>query len=157
MGDAVLLVALVHAVVFIAGSLISGNLLRRPDNLVLGLIETLIYGVAQWILLAGATWLGGTKLFKGEAQLPTVIRVHGYAYLPLLLTALAFIAPGGTMGSVIGVVAVVWFLASLIVASSVAMALGTKEAAYAVLIGYAVLLLARAILRLPFLAVSAIF
>jgi len=157
MGDAVLVVALVHGAVFLVAGLLSGGLISRPDDLVLGLIQTLIYGIAQWILLAAATWLAGTRLFKGDAQMPTVIRVQGYAYLPLLITLLIVLAPEGAASSVVGIVAVVWFLASLIVASSVALGLGTREAAYSVLIGYGILLIFGLLLRVPFLAVSAIF
>jgi hypothetical protein len=139
--DAVLLVAGVTGVVFLAFAVRSGF---RVD-FVTGLLEVMIGGLAQWLFLALAVWFAATRLFKGGGDPQTIMRVHGYAHLPLLLTAL---------GGPLRIVGVIWFLAALVVATSVGSNLEIRLALPAVLVGYAILFLVGLVFRAPFLAVQ---
>lgn len=142
--DAVMVVGAVGIVISVAGWLLNPVL---AFDLVPALLSALIAVLAQWLFQALATWLVGTKLFRGNGDPQTVMRLHGHAYLPLVLTAF------GTIAAVIGAL---WFLAALVVATSVALGLNTREGGLSVLVGYAVVFLVALAFRAPFVVVSAL-
>jgi hypothetical protein len=74
--------------------------------------------------------------------------MHGLAPLPLLLEAL---------GSPISWGGLVWYLAVLVVATKEGTDLPYKNAAVAVLIGFAAAALVRALLRVPFAVFGGVF
>jgi hypothetical protein len=139
-GDAVLLVAAIEAVVAIAALIAIGAFDIRF------FVESVILGVASWLILAGAIWLMGTKLLKGSGAIESVFRVSGFARLPMLLGAVdGFV--GSRLFSQLGLV---WYLAVLVVALGVALGLGWKESLGAVVLGTAVVLLIQLIFRASF-------
>ncbi len=141
--DAVMLVGGVHGVVYLVQSFVFAGFSFR---LVEGLLAAIISGLASWLFLAVAVWFAGTRLFRGAAQMQTVIRLHGFAVLPLLLGV--FAAP------VLVIAGVVWYLAALVIATSVALSLSLRDAALSVLVGYAILFLVGLVFRLPFLVLG---
>ncbi len=121
-GNAVLVVGAVYA---------AHALIRSLD--VPFLLNVLLSGLIGWILLALAAWLIGTKLLEGDAQLQTVIRLTGFAHVPLFAWLLdVLVAPVGLW------LGVVWFAAAVYVAVQVAMSLEQREALIASAVGLVV-------------------
>jgi hypothetical protein len=141
--DAVLLVSGISAVVYL--SLVA----RGPARFsVTGLIEGVIFALIAWLILAGGTWIAATKLFEGDGQLQTMMRLHGHAELPLVL---------GVIGPVGAVVGLVWSTAAKVPATSEASSLDIVKSVAAILVGLALVVLVRLVFRLPFMAFSALF
>lgn len=141
--DAVLLVSGIASVVYL------GDVVAGPRGFsVIGLIEAIIFALIAWLILAAGTWLAATKLFEGEGQLQTMMRLHGHAELPLVL---------GAIGSVGALVGLVWSVAAKIPATREGSSLDLTKSLAAVLVGLALVVLVRLIFRLPFMAFSALF
>lgn len=64
-----------------------------------GLLSTLV----GWLVWSAVTWFVGTRLFKGEADLGQMLRVIGFAYLPLVLSIIPCIG---------GVIGIIWAIAA---------------------------------------------
>lgn len=149
--DAVVVVGAVAGVVYLLQVFAVGVALQF--RLLEGLLSSVVSGLASWLLLAVATWFAGTRMFRGEAQMQTVMRTHGLVHLPLLLTAFAV---GGTVGQLVALAGLVWFLAALVVATQVALNLSPRDAGLSVLVGYAILFLVGLLFRFPFLALQGV-
>ncbi len=141
--DAVMLVGGVSGVVYLVQALVFAGLSFR---LVEGLLAAIISGLASWLFLAVAVWFAGTRLFGGNAHMQTVMRLHGYAVLPLLLGMFPYRA--------VVIAGVIWYLAALAVATSVALSVSLRDGALSVLVGYAILFIVGLIFRLPFIALG---
>ena len=85
-------------------------------------VSFLIRSLMVWIVMAGLTSLVGKLLSQSETRMPTVMRLQGFCYLPLLLVA---IQPLATVG-------LVWFLVALVVATAEALETVFWRAAVAV-------------------------
>jgi hypothetical protein len=133
--DAVLIVASVAAVTALV------RLLRVGAFDLLLLVETAIYAVARWIIVALAVWFAATRLFHSTSSTQTMMQAAGFASLPLVLEVVPY-------GAIVGVV---WYLAALLVATMEAMDLDLKAAAASVLIGAAVVALIQLLFRIPFI------
>src|SRR5690606_7319956 len=83
--EAVLLVAAISAVVYAVTMLRIFGL--RALSLT-ALLETVIYGLIGWLILAAATWFVATRLFAGSGQMQTMIRFPGACEVPLFLAVL---------------------------------------------------------------------
>jgi hypothetical protein len=143
--DGVILVASVSAVAFVIQAVLSAGLGTRA---ILGVLGAAISGVAQWLILAACVWVASTKIFKSGGGLQTMMATHGLAYLPLLLTAVPI--------ALVGMAAVLWYLAALVVATRATTDSNLKIAVLSVLVGYAILVLLSALLSgVTFTAVSA--
>jgi hypothetical protein len=136
-GDAVLIVGAVHLIVALV------TFIRVGFFSVLGLLESLILGVAGWLFLSFAIWIMGTRLLKGSGEAQAVIRTSGFAHLPILLRALG---PG-----LFGLLGLAWYLAALVLVTGVVLGLGWKEALGAVVLGAALIYLIQTLFRAPFL------
>lgn len=132
-GDAVLLVAAIHVVIVLTRMIMAGVF----D--LIGLLETAIFGVAGWLILSFAIWLMGTKVLKGSGDVQALMRVAGFASLPLLL---------GIVG--LGWVGSIWQLAILVVGTSVVLGQDLKEALGSVVLGAALVLVIQLLFRAPF-------
>lgn len=138
--DAAMLVGGVAAVGYLIETVIIGSYSAR---LVTGLISAILYWLIAWLFLGVATWFAGTRLFRGNAQMQTVIRLQGFAVLPILLASFS------TLTVYLAYAALVWYLAAVVMASSVALSLPVREASLAVLIGLAFVVVVDVILRIP--------
>jgi hypothetical protein len=143
--DAAILVALVATLTYV-GSLAFHGVLSAFS--LTGLLETAISGVASWLILAFATWFVATRLFHSSSRPQTMIAVQGLAVLPLLLEI---------FGAVPGGIGLVWYLVILVVATQEAAELKTRDAVVSVLIGFALVVIFRALLGVPFAAFNALF
>jgi hypothetical protein len=139
-GDAVLLVAAIEAFVALAFAVGQGGFSLSI------FVESVILGVASWLIHSAAIWLMGTKLLKGSASIDAMFRASGFARLPLLLAAIdAFVG-----GRLFGQIGLVWYLALLVIVTGVALGIDWKEALGAVVLGTAVVLLLQLIFRTSF-------
>lgn len=127
--DAVVLVAAIEAI--LVGVLLAVT--RRFD--LIGLLEAVILGIAGWLILAAAIWLMGTKIVKGSGTIEAMIRVSGFARLPLLLGVIDYLTGSG----IFRLVGLVWHLVLLVVAAGVVLGLQLKEAVAAVALGAALI------------------
>lgn len=142
--DAALLVSFVAATTYV-GLVVRGAL----PLAVTGLFRVIIAAVTSWLILGFATWLAATKLFQGTGSPQTMLGLQGLAVLPLVLDMFG--------SNLLGGLALIWYLAILVVATREASNLEMKNALVSVLIGLAAAVLIRALLQVPFAAFSQIF
>ena len=69
------------------GALISGSGFGAAF---LGLVIILIWSFVGWFLWAGVTYLIGTNVFDGEADMGEMLRVLGFAQAPLVLAIIPY-------------------------------------------------------------------
>ncbi len=138
-GDAVLLVAAIEGVITLGAMLLGGGF-----NLIL-LIQSMILGIAGWLVLSAATWFMGTRLLKGSGQIEAMFRVTGFGRLPLLLGL------GAAFGfQALNWIGFVWHLAVVVMAAGVVLGLELKEALAAMVLGAALVLVIQLIFRAAF-------
>jgi hypothetical protein len=130
-GNAVLVVAGVYAA--IAVSLMVAH---YAVDLV-GLLTIVLGGVIGWLILGGALWLTGVKLFDASARTQTAMRLVGFTQTPLLLLAVGYLLPRPT-GPVLAAVGIGWSFAALVVATRVLFDFDVKQAVSAALLATAV-------------------
>ena len=113
-GDAVLLVAGIYGVIYVALALGSDIV----SLTVVALIGILLSGLIGWLIVAGGLWLAGTKIFDGSSRGSTVVRVTGFSHGPLLLLVVAPFVPSGFAQLIVGL-ALVWFVTAIAMAAQV--------------------------------------
>jgi hypothetical protein len=91
-----------------------------------GFIRTLIGGIIGWFIWSLVTWLVGTRLFKGQADLGEMLRVIGFAYIPLVLSIIPCI------GVVVGVI---WAIAAGFIAVRQGLDLDNTKTFFTVVLG----------------------
>jgi hypothetical protein len=74
-------------------------------------------------------------VLKGGGEIEAMIRVSGFARLPLLLAVIGYLIGS----SILGLVGLVWHLALLVVVTGVVLGLELKEAVAAVALGVALI------------------
>lgn len=148
--DAAILVAVVAAATYLGQLLVFGSFGAFSIGL---LLQVVIAGVVSWLILGFATWFSATRLFGGSGRAPTVLGLHGLAVLPLLLD----IAAPTSFGRIAGSIALLWYLAVLVIATREALELDTRNAAVSVLIGMALAALLRALMGVPFALFGSLF
>lgn len=145
MADAAIVVASVGALTYLL-------LLARFGDLagfdLAVLFRALIAAVVSWLILGFATWFAANRLFSGSGRPQSLLAMQGLAALPLLLEA---------FGRYASWLALVWYLALLVVATKEGTDLDYKFSAVSVLIGFAAAFLIRALLQAPFVAFSGAF
>jgi hypothetical protein len=119
------------AVIVVLVSLVSGvgnGLFNtfRDKSFFSGFLGSLISVIVGWLIWSAVTWFVGTRLFKGEADLGQMLRVIGFAYLPMLLSIIPCV------GSVIGII---WTLIAGFIAIRQGLDLDNSKAFLTVLIG----------------------
>lgn len=143
--DGVIVVASV-AVVSVVVSVVSA--LSLGPNVLLELFGAAVGAVASWLITAALTWVAATKILKTGGGIQTMMALHGLAFLPLALGTLPF--------EFIGLIALVWYLAVLVIATKIATDTSTKNALLSVIIGYALVVLFSRLFAFPMTAVSAL-
>lgn len=131
-GNAVLVVAFVYAAWYLAIALspTGGFDFVR-------LISFTFSGVVRWLIVSGALWLMGTKLYPGEARIPTVLRLAGFAHVGLI----PLIAGGFTSGvadTVLLVAGLAWFGIALAMVAEVSMDIDRGQAGISAFLAVAV-------------------
>ena len=102
-----------------------------------------IAGIAVgWIGWAIVTYFVGTVLFKGETDIPEMLRVLGYASAPILLGLLSFIPCVGWLFPLIGGLLA---LVAGVIAIREAMDFDTSNAIVTVIIGWVLMMVIRGV------------
>lgn len=91
-----------------------------------GFIGSLISVIFGWLLWSAVTWFVGTRLFKGEADLGQMLRVLGFAYLPMLLSIIPCVG---------GVIGIIWTIAAGFIAVRQGLDLDDMKAFFTVVVG----------------------
>jgi len=106
------------------------------------LLQTVLAGVMSWLILAIATWFVATRLFGARGRPQTMMGLQGLAVLPLLLEM--------ARNQVVAGIGLIWYLALLVMATREAGDLSPRNAGVAVLVGFALAVLVRALFSVPF-------
>jgi len=104
-----------------------------------GFFSTLIGSILGWVLWSVVTWFVGTRLFGGQADVTEMLRVIGFAFIPMVL----FIVP--CIGPVVGAI---WTLIAGFVAVRQGLDLDNTKTFFTVVIGAVCYLILTAILNL---------
>ena len=91
-----------------------------------------------WLCWSGVTWFVGTRFFKGEADLGQMLRVIGFAYLPMLLSIIPCL--GGMIG-------IIWTIAAGFIAIRQGLDIDDMKAFLTVIVGAVFYLLLTAMLN----------
>jgi len=142
-GDAALLIIGVALLQYVA-FLITGQ--ARLANLVPGVLSAAISALAGWVFLGLATWFVGTRWFNGSGDMQVVLRMHGLAYLPNIVTVALILGGGwgvlpGPVVTLMAVLVLVWYLAAAVVGTSVGLTQELRDAGLSVIVGMALLAL----------------
>jgi hypothetical protein len=131
-GNAVIVVALVYALIALTIAV------GRPLQLsMIGLLKLVLGGLVGWLILGGALWVVGVKLFNGRGRGQTILRLIGFAHAPLVVSAvgLLLLTPVDTAIVVVGFV---WFFAAVVSATKVLFDFDFSHAVSATLLAFAV-------------------
>lgn len=115
-----------------AGVVLAVSLVTAVLDYELGWLAVASAGAASvlaWLLLAGITWLIGTRVFGGTASWGELLRTLGFARTPGLLIVLAPVVGG------IGFLVQAWVLVAGVVAIRQALDFGTVKAVLTALVG----------------------
>lgn len=145
MADGAVLVSLVGVITYLGILLWVGQLGAFSF---FELIRLVIGEVASWLILGFATWFAASRLFDSTNRPQTLLAMHGLAVLPLILSI---------FGGLFAVIALIWYLVILVVATQEGTDLEIRNAAVSVLIGFAAAVMIRALLGVPFIALGALF
>ncbi|MFL5541758.1 MAG: Yip1 family protein [Longimicrobiaceae bacterium] len=130
--------AAVVAIVAICGAI--GNYSHGGKGIIGGIVAAFI----GWLLWSGLTYLIGTKLFGGTADMGEMLRTLGFAQSPGVLGILAFIP---ILGWLVAFVVWIWCLVTAVVAIRQALDFDTgKAVATAVIAGIVVFVVTAAIM-----------
>ncbi len=132
-GLIVVLIALITGV----GAGISNAIFQR--SFFGGFLSTLIGSIIGWFIWSAVTWFIGTRLFGGQADISEMLRVIGFAYIPLVL----FIVP--CIGPIVGAI---WTLVAGFIAVRQGLDFDNTKTFFTVVIGAVCYLILTAILNL---------
>jgi hypothetical protein len=106
-----------------------------------GFFGTLFSTILGWVVWSLLTWFVGTRFFGGQATIDEMLRVIGFAYLPLFLSIIPCI--GGVIGAI-------WALIAGFVAIREGLDLDNTKAALTVGAGFLGYLILTALVNLIF-------
>jgi hypothetical protein len=91
-----------------------------------GFFGALISVILGWLLWSAVTWFVGTRFFNGEADLGQMLRVIGFAYVPLALSIIPCV--GGLIG-------IIWTIAAGFIAIRQGLDLDNLKSFFTVVVG----------------------
>jgi hypothetical protein len=121
--SAAIIVVIVSLVSGLGNGLFNGFIHRSFFSGFIGALLSVIFG---WLLWSAVTWFVGTRFFNGEADLGQMLRVIGFAYLPMLLSIIPCV--GGLIG-------IIWAIAAGFIAIRQGLDLDNTKAFFTVAIG----------------------
>jgi hypothetical protein len=104
-----------------------------------GFLGSLIGVLLGWLLWSIVTWFVGTHLFKGEADLSQMLRVIGFAYIPMVLSIIPCVG---------GVIGIVWAIAAGFIAIRQGLDLDDMRTFFTVVVGALAYIVLTALLNL---------
>lgn len=117
------------------------------DNFFIGFLVTWLVDIlVGWIGWAIITYLVGRLLFKGQSDIPEMMRVLGYANAPILLGLFRFIPCVGWLIALAG-----WILSLIagVIAVREAMEFDTSNAIVTVVVSWVIQLIIRLVIVIP--------
>jgi hypothetical protein len=131
-GNAVMVVAATYALIALTFAL------GRPLQLsLIGLLRLVLGGLVGWLVLGGALWVVGVKLFNGRGRGQTILRLIGFAHAPLVVCAVGLLLPA-SLDTVVVAVGFLWFFAAVASATRVLFDFDLSHAASTTLLAFAV-------------------
>jgi hypothetical protein len=91
-----------------------------------GFLGSMVSVLLGWLLWSAVTWFVGTRFFHGEADLGQMLRVVGFAYLPLLLSIIPCVG---------GVIGIIWTFAAVFIAVRQGLDLDDMRTFFTVVVG----------------------
>ncbi len=125
-GQAALVVAVVALLVGLGGGF-TANI--GVGEFARSFLSSLVWAFIGWFVWAAVSYLVGTNLFKGQADLGEMLRVIGFAMAPLGLAIIPCL--GGIVGSI-------WAMAAAFVAVRQGLDLDNTRALLTILVGFLV-------------------
>jgi hypothetical protein len=104
-----------------------------------GFLGSLIGVLLGWLLWSIVTWFVGTRLFKGEADLSQMLRVIGFAYIPMVLSIIPCVG---------GVIGIIWAIAAGFIAIRQGLDLDDMRTFFTVVVGALAYIVLTALLNL---------
>ena len=133
---AAVIVVLVSLVSGVGNGLFNGFI---HESFISGFLGSLIGVLLGWLLWSAVTWFVGTRFFKGEADLGQMLRVIGFAYIPMVLSIIPCI--GGFIG-------ILWAIAAGFIAIRQGLDLDDMKAFFTVVVGAVAYIALTALLNL---------
>jgi hypothetical protein len=141
--------ATVVGIVALLGALGSGLAANLGGgNFLSSFLSTLIWTFIGWIVWSGITYVVGTSLFGGVADMGEMLRVIGFAYAPQIL---------GIVPCIGWVVGMIWSLVAGFVAVRQGLDLDNVKAFLTIVIGFLVYVVGTAALSLFTAGLGALF
>lgn len=91
-----------------------------------GFLGSLISVLLGWLLWSAVTWFVGTRFFKGAADMGQMLRVIGFAYLPMVISIIPCIG---------GIIGIIWAIAAGFIAIRQGLDLDDVKAFLTVIVG----------------------
>jgi hypothetical protein len=135
---AALIVVLVSLISGVGNGLFNSFVHKSFFSGFVGAIISVLFG---WLLWSAVTWFVGTRFFGGVADLGEMLRVIGFAYLPMLLSVIPCI--GGFIGFI-------WTIAAGFIAIRQGLDLDNTKAFFTVVVGGVAYVILVAIVNLIF-------
>lgn len=134
--SAALIVVIVSLISGIGNGLFNGFIHKSFFS---GFIGSLISVLLGWLLWSVVTLFVGTRFFHGEADMGQMLRVIGFAYLPLLLSIIPCVG---------GVIGIIWAIAAGFIAIRQGLDLSDLNAFLTVVVGALAYLVLTGVLNL---------
>ncbi len=132
---AAIIVVLVSLVSGVGNGLFNGFIHKSFFSGFIGALVSVLFG---WLIWSAVTMIVGTRFFKGQADLGQMLRVIGFAYLPLLLSIIPCVG---------GIIGIIWAIAAGFVAIRQGLDLDNTKAFFTIVIGAFFYLVLTAILN----------
>jgi hypothetical protein len=124
---AAIIVALVSLVSGLGSGIYNALFRGTTSSFFGGFFGSIISTFLGWLIWSAITWFVGTRFFKGQADITEMLRVIGFAYLPLFLSIIP------CLGSIVGGI---WALAAGFVAVREGLDLDNMKTLFTVVIGF---------------------
>ncbi|MFZ2097158.1 MAG: YIP1 family protein [Anaerolineales bacterium] len=132
---AALIVILVSLISGVGNGLFNGF---RDKSFASGFFGSVISVIVGWIIWSIVTWFVGTRLFKGQADLGEMLRVIGFAYLPMVLSIIPCLG---------GIIGIIWTIAAGFIAIRQGLDLDNTKAFLTVVVGAVLYVILTALLN----------
>jgi hypothetical protein len=129
--------AILVGVIALVSGLVGG--LLNTDNFLAAVIGQLVSAFVGWLVWSVVIWLIGTKVFHGQADLPEMLRVLGFAYAPSVFSALPCI----------NVLVLFWLLATGFVAVRAGLDLDNAQTAFTIILGVIAVVVVTVVIMIP--------
>jgi hypothetical protein len=135
---AAIIVVLVSLISGVGNGLFNGFIHKSFFSGFLGALISVLLG---WLLWSAVTWFVGTRFFNGEADLGQMLRVIGFAYIPLVLSIIPCVG---------GVIGIIWAIAAGFIAIRQGLDLNDLKSFFTVAVGALFYLVLTAVLNAIF-------